>query len=195
TTSSTTAQPGDAQPVEVPYAGVGKYPTPKYPHPARSLKDLALAHGADATSPVRWRARLPAPDRSPDQPAGELSGHFFALRVRPAGRVIRRGPQCGDDGVLPECWLLVQWPPGQDEPSDYWLSDLPADTPLTELVRLAKSRWRVEHDYRELKTALGLDHFEGRSWIGWHRHVTLAAAAQLFLTQLRTASPKATGQT
>ncbi len=68
----------------------------------------------------------------------------------------------------------MQWPPGQDEPRDYWLSDLPADTPLAELVRLAKSRWRIEHDYRELKTALGLDHFEGRSWIGWHRHVGMA---------------------
>ncbi|MFV2109450.1 transposase [Micromonospora sp. LOL_015] len=89
----------------------------------------------------------------------------------------------------------MQWPPGRDEPTDYWLSDLPADTPLTELVRLAKSRWRIEHDYRELKTALGLDHFEGRSWIGWHRHVTLAATAQLFLTQLRLADPKAAGQT
>lgn len=195
TTSSTTAQPGDAQPVEVPYAGVGKYPTPKYPQPARSLKDLALAHGADAARLVRWRARLPAADRGPDQRVGGLSGHFFALRVRPAGRVIRRGPHRGHDGVLPECWLLVQWSPGQDEPSDYWLSDLPADTPLTALVRLAKNRWRIEHDYRELKTALGLDHFEGRSWIGWHRHVTLAAAAQLFLTQLRTARPKAAGQT
>ncbi|WP_050591228.1 transposase, partial [Salinispora mooreana] len=124
TTSSTTAQPGDAQPVQVPYAGVGPHPTPRYPHPARSLKHLALTHGADATTLVRWRARLPTPDRDPDQPAGELSGHFFALRVRPAGRAVRRGPHRGDDGVLPECWLLVQWPPGQDEPSDYWLSDL-----------------------------------------------------------------------
>ncbi|WP_018252752.1 IS701 family transposase [Salinispora mooreana] len=195
TTSSTTAQPGDAQPVEVPYAGVGPHPTPRYPQPARSLKHLALTHGADATTLVRWRARLPTPDRDPDQPAGELSGHFFALRVRPAGRAVRRGPHRGDDGVLPECWLLVQWPPGQDEPSDYWLSDLPAGTPLAELVRLAKSRWRIEHDYRELKTALGLDHFEGRSWTGWHRHVTLTAAAHLFLTQLRLTRPKAAGQT
>jgi SRSO17 transposase len=88
---------------------------------------------------------------------------------------------------LPECWLLVQWPPGQDEPTDYWLSDLPTDTPLAELVRLAKSCWRIEHDYRELKTGLGLDHFEGRSWNGWHRHVTLTAAAQLFVTQLQMA--------
>jgi SRSO17 transposase len=195
TTSSTTAQPGAAQPVEVAYAGVGKHPTPKYPQPARGLHDLALAHGADATRLVRWRDRLPTADRAPDRPTSELSGHFFALRVRPAGRTIQRGPHRGEDGVLPECWLLVQWPPGQDEPTDYWLSDLPADTPLAELVRLAKSRWRVEHDYRELKTALGLDHFEGRSWIGWHRHVTLAAAAQLFLTQLRMTHPKAAGQT
>ncbi len=195
TTSSTTAQPGHAQPVQVPYAGVGPHPTPRYPQPARTLKNLALTHGADAARLVRWRARLPTANRDPDRPAGDLSGHFFALRVRPAGRVIQRGPHRGDDGVLPECWLLVQWPPSQDEPSDYWLSDLPADTPLAELVRLAKSRWRIEHDYRELKTALGLDHFEGRSWIGWHRHVTLTAAAQLFLTKLRLTHPKAAGQT
>ncbi|SFT94464.1 Transposase DDE domain-containing protein, partial [Geodermatophilus amargosae] len=64
------------------------------------------------------------------------------------------------------------------------------DTDPAELVRLAKIRWRIEHDYRELKTALGLDHFEGRTWTGWHRHVTLVTAAQLFLTLLRT-SPKA----
>ena len=62
---------------------------------------------------------------------------------------------------------------------------LPEDTPLPELVRLGKIRWRVEHDYRELKTGLGLDHFEGRTWTGWHRHVTLVTAAQLFLTSLR----------
>ncbi|MEV4496175.1 transposase [Micromonospora arborensis] len=195
TTSSTTAQPGDAQPVEVPYAGVGMHPKPRYPQPARSLKDLALAHGAHHARQVRWRDRIATADRAPGQPTRDLAGHFIALRVRPAGRAIQRGPHRGEDGVLPECWLLVQWPPDQDEPTDYWLSDLPADTPLAELVRLAKSRWRIEHDYRELKTALGLDHFEGRSWIGWHRHVTLTAAAQLFLTQLRLADPKATGQT
>jgi SRSO17 transposase len=87
-------------------------------------------------------------------------------------------------------WLLAEWPPAAAEPTDYWLADLPADTDLAELVRLAKIRWRIEHDYRECKTALGLDHFEGRTWSGWHRHVTLVTAAQLFLTLLRT-SPKA----
>lgn len=115
------------------------------------MKDLALAHGAHATSLVRWRARLPTADRAPGRPVAELSGHFCALRVRPAGRAIRRGPHRGDDGVLPQCWLLVQWPPSQDEPTDYWLSDLPADTSLTALVRLIKSRWRVEHDYANSK--------------------------------------------
>ncbi|WP_406075998.1 IS701 family transposase [Micromonospora sp. NBC_01638] len=173
TTSSTTAQPGDAQPVEVPYAGVGKHPTPRYPQPARSLKTIALTQGPHATRLVPWRDRIATADRAPGQPTRELAGHFLALRVRPAGRTVQRRPYCGDDGVLPECWLLVQWPPGQDEPTDYWLSDLPTDTPLAELARLAKSRWRIEHDYRELKTALGLDHFEGRSWFGWHRHAGL----------------------
>ena len=199
-TSTTTAQPGEAAPVPVRYAGVGKYPQPKYPAPARAVKDLAVRHvssGAGTAHLVRWRHRLPGslePTGDPDRPADQLAGHFFALRVRPAGRAIQRSDQCGHDGVLPECWLLVEWPPGAGEPSDYWLSDLPIDTPLAELVRLAKSRWRIEHDYRELKQALGLDHFEGRSWIGWHRHVTLAATAQLFLTQLRLQNPKAEGQ-
>jgi SRSO17 transposase len=108
-----------------------------------------------------------------------MRSHFLALRVRPAGVRARRLAQAAAtqdgywDGVLPEVTLLVEWPEGADAPTDYWLSSLPEDTPLTELVRLAKIRWRIEHDYRELKHGLGLDHFEGRSWNGWHHHVTL----------------------
>ena len=90
----------------------------------------------------------------------------------------------------PECWLIAECTPDKAEPTDYWLSNLPADTPLPELVRLAKIRWRIEHDYRELKDGLGLDHFEGRSYTGWHRHVTLTALAQAFCTLLRN-DPKA----
>ncbi|WP_329312448.1 transposase [Streptomyces sp. NBC_01278] len=82
-------------------------------------------------------------------------------------------------------WLIAQWLEGEDEPTKYWISNLPAHIPAKDLVRLAKSRWRIEHDHRELKTALGLDHFEGRSFTGWHRHVTLATAAHLFLTEQR----------
>nr|WP_274562442.1 transposase [Streptomyces spiramyceticus] len=86
--------------------------------------------------------------------------------------------------------LIAQWPEGHDEPVKYWISNLPADIPTRDLVRLAKSRRRIEHDYRELKTTLGLDHFEGRSFTGWRRHVTLVTAAHLFLTEQRTC-PKA----
>ncbi len=74
--------------------------------------------------------------------------------------------------------------------TDYWLSNLPADTPIADLVRLAKVRRGIEHDYRELKHGLGLDHFEGRSWPGRHHHVTLVTAARAFLTEQRLA-PKA----
>ena len=111
----------------------------------------------------------------------------MALQVRPAGR--RPTGRLAADGSLTAVWLLAEWPPQVAEPTDYWLATLPEGTGLAELVRLAKIRWRIEHDYRELKTALGLDHFEGRTFTGWHRHVTLVTAAQLFLT-LRT-SPKA----
>jgi SRSO17 transposase len=115
-----------------------------------------------------------------------MTGWFLAIRVRPASRHITRAA----DRSLPACWLLAEWPPEADEPSGYWLSALPEDTAIEELVRLAKIRWRAGHDYRELKTGLGLDHFEGRSWTGWHRHVTLAVLAQAFCTMIRT-DPKA----
>ena len=76
--------------------------------------------------------------------------------------------------------------PEAGEPTAYWLSDLPQAIPIAELVRLAKIRWRIEHDYRELKTGRGPAHFEGRSFTGWHRHVTLAVLAQAFCTMIRT---------
>jgi hypothetical protein len=111
-----------------------------------------------------------------------MTSHFAAIRVRPASRHIARPA----GRSFPPCWLLAEWPPHASEPTGYWLSTLPEDTPTEELARLAKIRWRIEHDYRELKTGLGLDHFEGRSYLGWHRHVTLAALAQAFCTMLRT---------
>ncbi|WP_443093124.1 transposase [Embleya hyalina] len=86
--------------------------------------------------------------------------------------------------------LLTEWPAEAEEPTDHWLTNLPPDTRVAEVVRLAKMRWRVEHDYRELKHGLGLDHYEGRTWRGWHHHVTLVTAAHAFLTLHRT-DPKA----
>src|SRR4051794_6122178 len=111
-----------------------------------------------------------------------MTSHFLVLRVRPAGH--HQADRRAEDGSLPAVWLLAQWPPQAAQPTDYWLSSGPEDTSLAELVRLAKIRWRIEHDYRELKTRPGLDPFEGRTWAGWHRHVTLVTAAQLFLTLL-----------
>ena len=159
--------------------GPGRPPRPVYPRPPANLRQLAIAH-ADQVQPVTWRQGTKATNGNPD---AAMTSWFVAIRVRPANRDIPRSP----DGSLPECWLLAEWPPEADEPTDYWLSTLPEDTPIAELVRLAKIRWRVEHDYRELKTGLGLDHFEGRSWTGWRRrHVTLAVLAQAFCTMLRT---------
>ena len=126
----------------------------------------------------------------PDNRTAAMRSRFLAVAIRPANRDIT----AADDGSLPQAWLLAEWPTGADEPTDYWICTLGPDTPLKELVRLAKIRWRIEHDYRELKTGLGLDHFEGRSFIGWHHHATLVSAAHLFITTLRLTNPKATGQ-
>ena len=180
---TTSAYAGDAQPVTRSLGGgPGRPPRPAYPGPPANLRTLAIAN-ADKIRLVTWRQGTKV---TKGNPTATMTSHFLATRVRPANRDIPRAP----DASLPDCWLLAEWPPEADEPTDYWLSNLPTGTPITELVRLAKIRWRIEHDYRELKHGLGLDHFEGRSWLGWHRHVTLAALAQAFCTLLRT-DPKA----
>jgi len=176
---TTSAYAGDAQPVTRTLGGgPGRPPRPAYPGPPANLRQLAIA-SADQIQQVTWRQGTKA---TRGNPTAAMTSHFVAIRVRPANRDIRRA----DDGSLPDCWLLAEWPPEADEPANYWLSNLPPDTPIAELARLAKIRWRIEHDYRELKTGLGLDHFEGRSFTGWHRHVTLALLAQAFCTMLRT---------
>ena len=95
---------------------------------------------------MTWRQGTKA---SRGNPAAAMTSYFLAIRVRPASRHLPRAA----DGSLPGCWLLADRPPGTEEPTGYWLSDLPEDTPVTELARLAKIRWRIEHDYRELKTS------------------------------------------
>lgn len=115
-----------------------------------------------------------------------LSSRFAALRVRCAHRDhLRSEPH-------PEQWLLIEWPRGEFEPTKYFLSTLSAATPLKELVRVAKLRWRIERDYQELKQELGLGHFEGRSWRGFHHHASLCVAAYAFLLAQRIAAPKKT---
>jgi SRSO17 transposase len=119
---------------------------------------------------------------------GKMSSRFLALRVRAANVRLRNNAN-RNGAELPVRWLLCEWPAKASEPTKYWLSNLPADAPLKELVRLAKMRWRIEHDYRELKDALGLDHFEGRTYRGWNHHVTLVSLAHAFLTLERRRRP------
>src|SRR5205823_7978698 len=88
-----------------------------------------------------------------------------------------------------EEWLLAEWPEGEDEPTDYWLSTLPATATLEELVATAKLRWRIERDFEELKQELGLGHFEGRGWRGFHHHASLCVAAYAFLVAERCRFP------
>lgn len=181
-----TAQPGDAVPVTPPYNGRGRPPRPAYPDPPATFKDLvlaAVAAGHASARQVTWRRGT---RRTATNPTAAMRSQFLRLCIRPANRDIPRN----SDGSLPECWLIAEWPPDAAEPVKYWLSNLGTRTSLKTLVRLAKLRWRVEHDYRELKTGLGIDHFEGRSFVGWHRHVTLAVLAQAFCTLLRL-DPKA----
>ncbi|GIG64442.1 SRSO17 transposase [Phytomonospora endophytica] len=171
-----TAHAADAEPEKPPYGGLGPRPKDRYRGRPVSLREHALAAGPAAVKSLTWRQGS----------RGAMTSGFITLPVRPAGR----RPRLADDGSLPVRQLIAQWPAGEPEPVKYWLSNLPADTDPADLVRLGKIRWRIEHDYRELKTGLGLDHFEGRSFTGWHRHVTLATAAHLFITTLRL-DPKA----
>ncbi|MFD0341127.1 IS701 family transposase [Streptomyces sp. NPDC127117] len=167
-----TAHAESAVPHRPPYGGLGPRPLPRYrTHPV-SLRKHVLAQGHDSAVAVTWRKGSKA----------AMSARFMFLRVRLAGR----RPKPTPDGVIPLRWLIAQWPEGEDEAVKYGISNLPADIPARDHVRLAKLRWRIEHDYRKLKTTLGLDHFEGRSFTGWHRHVTLVTAAHLFLTEQRT---------
>ncbi|WP_162834823.1 IS701 family transposase, partial [Amycolatopsis circi] len=144
----------------------------------RRAADLA----ADAKRvPVSWHTA-----------EGDRVAGFSLLRVREAGIPARQRASKAA-ACLPDRWLLVQWDDRKPAtPAHLWLASLPdtARPALQRLVRLAKTRWAVETGYRELKDTLGLDHFEGRTWPGWHRHVTLVTAALLFLAEHRTRTPK-----
>jgi SRSO17 transposase len=172
------AYPQQVVPKTLPYAGRGQPSKPRYRQPRSSLRGLVLAAGQRAARTLTWRQGADGE---------QLVSRFVALRVRPAGLQLRRAAWGGE---LPVRHLLAEWPEQEAEPVKYWLASLPAETPLQQLVHLAKLRWRVEHDYRELKDALGLDHFEGRSWQGWHHHVTLVSVAHGFVT-LERLDPKA----
>lgn len=141
--------------------------------PTVQIEALIGQLGEQAWRTVTWRQGVAEP----------LSSRFTALRVRPASGDHRRSEPRG------EHWLLAEWPKDENEPENYWFSNLPADTPLERLVYLAKLRWLIERDYQELKQELGLGHYEGRGWPGFHHHGALCIAAYGFLVAERAAFP------
>ena len=177
---TTSAYSEEVQPERPEWKGTGRPPKPRYRKEPSSLKALALAAGSQAAQIVTWR----------EGTRGSMTSRFLALEVRPANVQLRSNANRNGE-ELAVSRLLCEWPPGKEEPTKYWLSNLPPDTPLKTLVKLAKLRWRIEQDYRELKDALGLDHFEGRTYRGWHHHVTLVSIAHAFLTLERTRRPPA----
>jgi SRSO17 transposase len=137
-----------------------------------SIKELALGQGRNAWRRVQWR----------EGTNDWLSSRFARVRVCLASGY--------DDAETPTPeWLLIEWPEGEDEPARYWLSTLPESTSFHDLIDAAKLRWRIERDYQELKQEVGLGHFEGRGWRGFHHHATLCIAAYGFLVSERETIP------
>jgi SRSO17 transposase len=141
----------------------------QFAEPPRSGIDHATQLPRSAYRKVTWRQGSKGPQ----------SSRFAAVRVRTA-RGYNKGAAPSD-----EQWLLIEWPAHHKEPTQYWLSNLPPETSRKRLVYLAKLRWRVERDYQEMKGELGLDHFEGRTWRGFHHHCACVAAAHAFLALQR----------
>jgi SRSO17 transposase len=138
-------------------------------HQPVAAKQLAISLPSELWKTITWRQGT----------RHKLRSRFVALRVRPAHRDYWKAEP------HPEEWLLIEWPKEAAEPTKYWLSTLPANTKLRDLVTLAKQRWIIERDYQELKQELGLGHYEGRGWRGFHHHATLCIAAYGFLVAER----------
>jgi SRSO17 transposase len=134
-------------------------------HQPVSAKTLALELANDAWQQIKWRDGSNTP----------LISRFARWRIRPAHDDAKRSEPAAEE------WLLIEWPEGDTQPDHYWLSTLPADISLERMVDQAKMRWRIERDYLELKQEVGLGHYEGRGWRGFHHHATLCIAAYGFL--------------
>jgi SRSO17 transposase len=176
--SSTTAWEPGQQPLPAPPRKPGRGATPKRlqrnaDHQPISVKQWALGLPSSVWKDIAWRPGS----------QGTLRSRFAAVRVRPAHRDEKRTVP------RPEEWLLIEWPKKESEPTKYWLSTLPIKTSLKSLVKIAKHRWIIERDYEELKQELGLGHYEGRSWRGFHHHATLCTAAYGFLISERNRFP------
>lgn len=163
-----------------PYSGMGRPPVmPRRTQELQpmSVKALALSLPSRVFQNVSWR----------EGTNETLSGRFAAVRVRHAGG------NSGKARLRPEQWLLIEWPANDAEPSKYFLSTLPEETPINELVSVAHQRWRIERDYQDLKQDFGLGHYEGRGWRGFHHHAALSIAAYGFLMAERLVADKTVG--
>jgi SRSO17 transposase len=138
-------------------------------HQPVSVKQLAMSLSSTAFQEITWR----------EGAERKLRSRFAAVRVRPAHRDYWKAEPHAEE------WLLIEWPRGEAEPTKYWISTLPLNTKLKDLIKMAKHRWIIERDYEELKQELGLGHFEGRNWRGFHHHATLCIAAYGFLVAER----------
>ena len=170
--STTVWKPGEAPLEKKPWKGQGR-PTKLLRrdknHQPVSAKQLALSLPPQAWHNVTWR----------EGSQEKLRSRFAAVRIRPAHRDTWKSQP------HPEEWLLMEWPQAETEPAKYWLSTLPENLSLKQLVYRAKHRWIIERDYQELKQELGLGHYEGRGWRGFHHHATLCIAAYGFLVAER----------
>jgi SRSO17 transposase len=169
--SKTVVWTGDPKAVPVPpSAPVGRprrYPPLGTTPAAQDLPTVARLLPQTAWKKVTWRAGSRGPQQSRFARLKVWAAHGWRKQEHPE-RVAE--------------WLLIEWPEGASEPTKYWLAQLGPGLPgLRRLVRMAHARWRIEMDYRELKDELGLDHFEGRHWLGWYHHVTLVTMAYAFL--------------
>jgi len=149
--------------------GRGRPRRPYYRGEPKALSDLATTLPAERWRTVTWRQGRRGAQRS----------RFATCRVQPAHGHVRDRPE------WEPVWVLIEWPPQAEAPTKYWFSNLPQGVSLRRLVQLAKLRWRVEQNYQQLKEELGLDHYEGRGWQGWHHHVTLVCLAYAFLLRER----------
>jgi SRSO17 transposase len=171
--TETSVWPPDQAPLPPrPWSGRGRPPT-RYRRSSRrapvSVEALAERLDRGAWHAVHWR----------EGTRGAMQSRFARLRVRAAHRDERsRAPR------EPE-WLLIEWPRGEAAPTKYWLSTVPETVSMQDLARLVKIRWRIERDYQELKDEIGLDHYEGRGWRGFHHHGVLCIAAYAFLVAER----------
>ncbi|MHC2338104.1 MULTISPECIES: IS701 family transposase [unclassified Bradyrhizobium] len=174
--STTVWAPGTGPLPPKPWSGRGRPPKlmrRNRQHQPTTVNSLAIGLPGQAWRTITWR-----------QGTNEkLTSRFARVRVRAAHRDYWQTTRRLEE------WLLIEWPKGEDQPTKYWLSTLPEDVAFRTLVETAKLRWRIERDYQDLKQEVGLGHFEGRGWRGFHHHATMCIAAYGFLISERETIP------